>query len=238
MTTGLIVALDFPDVDQAMAIARGVRDHVDGFKVGHELLFGPDAAPVERVAGLGLPVFADAKLHDIPATVEAGARQLGRRGARWVTVHASGGRQMLEAAVAGLNEGSEGSAGVLAVSVLTSLGDDDLAAIGMMGEVGDQVSRLVALSASSGVEGVVCAVSEVATAKSTAPGLIAFTPGIRTGKEGVSDDQKRTSTVEEAVAAGSDYLVVGRPITRHSDPAGAAQSIKNQLSDSGMDGMG
>lgn len=234
---GVIVALDFNDLDRAVKMAEELRPHVAGFKVGHGLLFGDAPHAVERVAAIGLPVFVDAKLHDIPATVEAGARQLGLRGARWVTVHAIGGSSMLAAAVAGLDGGSQGSAGVLAVSVLTSLDDDDLAAVGIPRSATDQVALLAGVAADAGVEGLVCAVAEVPTAKLAAPELTMFTPGIRPSASD-HDDQRRVSTVEAAVAAGADYLVVGRPITRADDPVAAALSIGGIAAMSGMNGTG
>lgn len=229
MSPLLVVALDLPSVDLALSMANAVRPHVDGYKVGYQLLHGPDPHPVEKIVELGLPVFVDAKLHDIPATVEAGARQLGRRGARWVTAHASGGSTMLSAAVSGLREGSDATGGVLAITVLTSLDSDDLVSVGVTGSSRAQVSRLLGLATGAMVEGVVCSVAEAPLVKAEAPGLLVATPGIRP-RGGSEDDQKRTASPSEAVAAGSDLLVVGRPITRNPDPVAASASIAAELS--------
>ncbi len=225
--TGVLVALDLPTVDHAVDLARSVKDHVSGFKVGLGLLHGESGA-VERVADLGLPVFVDAKLHDIPAQVESAARALGKRGARWVTAHITGGSEMLRAAVSGLTDGSDSGAGILGVSVLTSLGESDLADVGLMGPPDSAVERLVRIGAGAAVEGIVSAVSEVAIVKRVGPGLVTVTPGIRPA--GVSaHDQKRTATVQMGITAGSDYLVVGRAITASDDPVAAAAAIAEEV---------
>lgn len=224
---GVLLALDLETVDEAVNLARVVKPHVAGFKIGLGLLHGqPDS--IERIVEVGLPVFADAKLHDIPAQVEEAAKQLGRRGARWVTAHLSGGARMLEAAVNGLAEGSGGRGGILGVSILTSLDDDDLGAIGMNGPTGAAVQRLARMAAGVPVEGVVCSVHEVSIAREAAGDLLLVTPGIR--PSAVDDhDQKRTATVEAALRAGADYLVVGRAISSAADPAGVAAAIAEEM---------
>ena len=229
MVNPVLVALDLPNLKQAEQLARTLKDHVGGFKVGLELLMseGPDA--VSRIADLGLPLFADAKLHDIPNTVQNTARALASRGARWVTAHVGGGTQMLEAAVAGLNSGSGSrSAGVLGVTVLTSLDNEDLEALGVFRSVHAQTLELARLARSAGAEGVICSPLEVASVKSIAPGLKAVTPGIRL-HDSATHDQKRTSTPIEALEAGADLIVVGRAITDATDPAAAAFSIVESL---------
>lgn len=227
--TGLLVALDFRSVDTAVTMAKSLSPHVSGFKVGLQLMLGPDPHPLERVVELGMPVFADVKLHDIPATVEKAAFQMGVRGARWITVHASGGDTMLEAAVAGFDEGSAGGGGVLAVTVLTSLDSLDLGDIGFQFDPPEQVRRLASLAAGTGVEGVVCAVAEGEIVKSVKPDLTVVTPGIRLAGE-ATNDQKRAATPTDAVEAGASFVVVGRPITRASDPASVASAIMDELS--------
>lgn len=221
----LIVALDFATASEAVAMAKRLVPEVGGFKVGLELLLGPGPAIITALRDLGPPVFADAKLHDIPNTVAAAARQLGRLGARWVSVHAGGGSPVLGAALEGLAEGAAGRpAGVLAITVLTHLSDADLAATGVSGGSGRQTARLAKLAAVTGVEGVVCAVRELGDVAQVAPGLLRVTPGIRpTGFD--TDDQVRVSTPEEATARGADFIVVGRPITRAKDPAAVARQV-------------
>ena len=225
----ILVALDLSSAAEALQLAERLAPHVGGFKVGLELLMGPGPAVVASVAALGLPVFCDAKLHDIPNTVERAARQLGRLGARWVTVHASGGEAMMRAAAAGLADGAGGEpAGVLAVTVLTSLDAAELARVGVAGSPGRQVARLAKLAAGTGAEGVVCAVRELGDVAQVAPRLLRVTPGIRpAGAE--SHDQARTATPEEALARGADLLVVGRPITSAPDPVAAAAHIAESL---------
>lgn len=222
--TGVLVALDFPTLESSLAMAAEVRPHVAGFKVGLQLMLGPDPHALEKVVDLGLPVFADVKLHDIPATAEKAAQQIGLRGARWMTVHASGGAEMLRSAVDGLHEGSGGQAGVLGVTVLTSLDDDDLPALGLDRGASAQVKRLASVAAASGVEGLICAVEECAMAKAVDPELTVITPGIRLFG-GEAHDQKRPSTPSDAREAGADYIVVGRAITATADPAGVSAAI-------------
>lgn len=220
----VLVALDLPTAERAVRMAQALLPHVGGFKVGLELLMGPGPATIGAIAQLGKPVFADAKLHDIPNTVEAAAEALGRMGARWVTVHASGGETQLRAAAAGLHRGAgERPVGVLAVTVLTSLDDADLARVGVQSTAGKQTSRLAKLAAAAGVEGVICSPKELGVVESVAPDLVKVTPGIRPTPS--VDDQKRVTTPEAALARGADYLVIGRPITRAEDPAAAAAAI-------------
>ncbi len=228
MVSPVLVALDFPTADQAKEMAITLAPVVGGFKVGLELLFSEGPRMVAEIAALGLPVFADAKLHDIPNTVSGAARALGRHGARWVTVHAGGGQVMIEEAVAGLQSGCDGPAGVLVVTVLTSLDDGDLASVGVDRTVGDQVEAMTGLAERSGAEGVVCSPNEVGRARSASPSLLRFTPGIRV-EGGDSHDQKRISTPAEAIAGGADYLVVGREITRATDPVEAVLKLSSSL---------
>lgn len=221
----VLVALDYVHLEPALAMAGATRDHVGGFKVGLRLMMSEGPRVIDEIAALGLPVFADAKLHDIPDQVRDAASRLAAHGARWVTVHATGGEAMMTAAVEGLEAGSEGrDSGVLAVTVLTSLDEEDLAAVGLAGPVEVRARELAKLAASSGAEGFVSSPMEVGAIKSAAPDLIAVTPGIRT-REASRDDQKRVATPEEALAAGADLLVVGRSITAAADPTAAAAAI-------------
>lgn len=225
---GLIVALDRPDPGTALALASPLAPYVSGFKVGLELLLGIEPYALERVVELGLPVFVDAKLHDIPATVGKAAHQLGRRGARWVTAHLSGGQEMVRAATDGLDDSSSGEAGILGISVLTSLNRDDLEMVGVGRTVEEQVVALLEVARIGGAEGVVCSVHEAPVVKKVHPQLRVFTPGIR-AQGSAAQDQKRVATPEEALRSGSDYLVVGRAITDAQDPIAAAISVASVI---------
>lgn len=227
MVSPVLVALDFSELDRALSVARQVAPHVGGFKVGLELLMSEGPQAVSRVAEMGLPVFADGKLHDIPNTVAGAARALGRHGARWVTVH-PGGRAMIEAGVKALAESTAGEGGILVVTVLTSLAPGDLAEIGVDHSIREQVAAMARLAAAAGAEGVVCAPSEAAVVRTTAPDLTIVTPGVRPAGA-PSDDQQRHSTPAAARAAGADWLVIGRPITAAPDPAEAARLISTDL---------
>lgn len=227
VTNPILVALDFSSAEEAVRMAQRLRPYVGGFKVGLELMMGPGPATVAAVAELGLPVFADAKLHDIPNTVSRAARQLGRYGARWVTVHALGARPMVEAAVEALTSVNSG-AGILAITVLTSLGPDDLARTGVGDSPGKQVARLSRLAKEAGAEGVVCAVKELGDVAQAAPGLLRVTPGVRP-PGGDPDDQARVATPADAIRRGADYLVIGRPITTAASPEEAVIAIATGL---------
>lgn len=219
----LIVALDVSDLTVADHLAGSLASEVGGFKVGLELLMGFGPSAIEKIAGHGLPIFADTKLHDIPNTVEKASRQIADAGARWLTVHASGGREMIEAAVSGMD-----GSGVLAVTVLTSLDDQGLASIGFKDDMKAQVRRLVAVAEDGGAEGIVCSPLEIADVSGISDRLAVFTPGVRPSGSS-HDDQVRVSTPREAIAAGADYLVVGRPITNARDPVAAAAAIVTEI---------
>jgi orotidine-5'-phosphate decarboxylase len=173
---------------------------------------------------LGKPVFADAKLHDIPSQVNTAARRLGRLGARWVTAHVSGGEEMLHAAVDGLAETSNGAAGVLGVTVLTSIGAEDLVSIGVASTPGKLVSKMSRLAAAAGAEGVICSPLELAVVDSVAPALLKVTPGVRPPGAALGD-QTRVMTPQDAMERGADWLVIGRPITAAPDPEAAAAAL-------------
>jgi orotidine-5'-phosphate decarboxylase len=224
----LLVALDVPTGDQAFRVADSLHPYVDGFKVGLELLMGEGPAVVSRVADLGAPVFVDAKLHDIPNTVAGAATRLGSIGARWVTVHAAGGEEMMRTAVEALAASSKGVAGVLAVTILTSLDGATLKAVGFGGDPTEHVTAMAQLAAAAGAEGVVCAVPEAAAVKALDVALSVATPGIRPAGSD-SADQKRVATPAEAIRAGADLLVVGRPITAAADPVAAALAVMREI---------
>ena len=220
----IIVALDVPSAADAVALAESVGPYVGAFKIGLRLLHGPGPGVIAAVVGVGKPVFADAKLHDIPSQVEPAAEALGRYGARWITAHASGGEAMLEAASAGLAKGAGGAAaGVLGVTVLTSLDDNLLRSLGFDRSAGQLVSSLARVADRAGCEGVVCSPKELQVVADVAPRLQRVTPGIRPSAG--DDDQARTASPTEALERGADWIVVGRPITAAADPPAAAAAL-------------
>ena len=222
------VALDNPicvalDSGDAEAIATLVERHVGLYKVGLTTFVAHGRALVETLARRR-PVFLDLKLHDIPTQVAGAVRAATDTGASYLTVHASGGPAMVEAAV----EAAGDALVVLAVTVLTSLDDDALAAVGLAGTARDAVLRLAELAVAAGAPGLVCSPHEVAAIRSrfgarAEGGPLLVVPGIRPA--GRDDDQRRTLGPAEALAAGADVLVIGRPITAAPDPAAAARSI-------------
>ncbi len=223
----VVVALDFETTAQAVSMARIVRPYVGAYKVGLELLWAEGPEAVTRIAREGLPVFVDAKLHDIPNTVRRAAVQLRRLGARWVSVHATGGDAMMAAAVEGLATGSDDT-GVLAVTVLTSMDAVTMASVGLTGPAPERVGSLAVLAKRAGAEGVVCSVAEIPAVTRAVQGLLLVTPGIRVA--GASpDDQARVSTPGAAIAAGAGLIVVGRAITGAPDPAAAAAGIAKEV---------
>ena len=224
----IFVALDTPDLARALAIAKAVKPHVGGLKVGLEFIsaLGPDA--VRRIVEVGLPVFADTKFHDIPNTVAGAARAVALLGVRMFNVHAAGGEVMMRAAAEAIADVHPRPL-LIAVTVLTSLDDAALASVGQRGPSVAQVERLAALAQASGLDGVVCSAHEIAPVRKVCgPDFLTVVPGIRPAGSAV-EDQRRVMTPEEALAAGADILVIGRPITAAQDPAKAAQSIAQEL---------
>jgi len=227
----LIVALDVPRRDRALLLADQLRGYAGVFKIGLELFSAQGPAVVRELVQLGGRVFLDLKLHDIPNTVRSAACELARLGASMMTVHASGGRAMMKAALEGARAGA--GAGppplVLGVTALTSLAEDDLADIGWHESSEVVVLRLASLARAAGLGGVVASQQEAASIRrNCGPGFAIVTPGIRPA-EASRDDQARASTPEAAIRAGADFLVVGRPITQAADPAGAARAIVSQI---------
>lgn len=228
----IIVALDMPTAQDAVRMAQVVAPYVGAFKIGLGLLYGPGPGTIDALVRVGKPVFVDAKLHDIPSQVAAAAERIGKHGARWVTAHASGGGDMLEAAVEGLARGAAGSeAGVLGVSVLTSLAKSDLERVGIQRTPGQLVGKMAKVADEAGCEGLVCSPLELNVVAQAAPTLKRVTPGIRLSDLG--DDQARTATPREAIARGATMLVIGRPITQAEDPAAAAAAILADITATG-----
>ncbi len=224
----IFVALDTPDLDRALALGRSLKGLIGGVKLGKEFFtaLGPDG--VRAVGELGLPVFLDLKFHDVPATVSRAVKAAAALKPFIINVHASGGGKMMRAAREAAGDGP-GRPLVVAVTVLTSLADEDLAAVGVDGDAASQVLRLGQLAKQSGLDGVVCSALEAEALRAAlGPDFKLVTPGIRPDWA-AADDQKRITTPAEAVAKGADYLVIGRPITGADDPADAAKRIAAEL---------
>jgi orotidine-5'-phosphate decarboxylase len=218
------VAIDTPDLAHALALAKSVAPYVGGLKLGLEFFMANGPAGVRAFGKLGLPVFLDVKLHDIPNTVAGALRSLAALNLAIINVHAAGGAAMLAAARAAVAPATK----LIAVTVLTSLDDDDLGAMGVGDGATAQVARLAALSRSAGLDGIVCSPHEVADMRHAWPGGMLIVPGVRPGGSDLGD-QKRVMTPAQALAAGASVLVIGRPITAAADPAAAAAAIAATL---------
>jgi orotidine-5'-phosphate decarboxylase len=219
------VALDAPDLETAARWAGLVTPHVSTVKIGLELYlrYGPDVVATIRGAS-GVRIFLDLKLHDIPATVAGAARTVARLRPDVLTVHASGGADVVRAAT----EAAPGTM-IAAVTLLTSLNEDQLGRIGVTGNVHDTVLRLSVLAVEAGAQGIVCSPREVSAVRAeVGPGITLITPGVRPAGS-AAYDQARVATPEEAVKAGSDLLVIGRPITGAPDPGAAAAAVAASL---------
>lgn len=226
-------AIDRPDLDGALQLASALEGTVGGLKVGLEFITANGPSGVGQIVALGLPVFLDVKFHDIPHTVAGAVRAAGDLGVAMLTLHLAGGPAMLEAAV----EAADGIKGrrpwLLGVSVLTSMDDDDLKAIGVASPAGDQVLRLAGLADRTGLDGIICSPHEIRPLRETfGDGLKLVVPGIRPAGS-ATGDQKRTLTPAEAIAAGADHLVIGRPITAAPDPRAAALAIHAEIDAAG-----
>ena len=221
----IFVAIDTPDVDQALAIAKAVRDHAGGLKLGLEFFSAQGPAGVRRVASLGLPIFLDLKLHDIPNTVAKAVEALAPLEPAILTVHAAGGFEMLVAAKGAALPATK----VVAVTVLTSLASADLVSMGIVDQPADQVGRLAKLAYRASLDGIVCSGAELIVARSEWPDGFFVVPGIRPVGSDIAD-QKRVVTPREALDDGASVLVIGRPITTASDPGRAIMEIAATLS--------
>ncbi|MET4896031.1 orotidine-5'-phosphate decarboxylase [Sphingomonadaceae bacterium jetA1] len=224
MSNRIYVAIDTPDLQRAHAMAQRVRHHVGGLKLGLEFFCANGAAGFREIAHIGLPIFLDLKLHDIPNTVAKAVQALGPLAPAILTVHASGGRAMLEDAKAAAPTGTK----VVAVTMLTSLDANDLGETGVIGSPADHVRRLADLAAEAGVDGIVCSGAEVALVHRAWPKGFLVVPGVRPA-DGPVGDQKRVVTPRAALDAGASILVIGRPITQADDPDAAARAIAATL---------
>ena len=226
----IFVAIDTPDLDRALGLADAVNGYAAGVKLGLEFFSaqGPDG--VRRVGDRGLPVFLDLKLHDIPNTVAKAVEALASLEPAILTLHASGGRAMLQAAKAAAPARTK----VVGVTVLTSLDESDLVMAGVQGSSADQVARLAALARNSGIDGIVCSGAEVAQARASWAEGFFVVPGVRPAGADVGD-QKRVVTPADALADGASVLVIGRPITGAADPRRAIMDIEASLAQTPAD---
>ncbi len=224
MTNPVYLALDLPRLDAAIALAQKVKGHVGGLKLGLEFFCAHGHHGVHEVAKVGLPIFLDLKLHDIPNTVAGAMQAIHVLEPAIVTVHASGGRAMMEDAKAAASESTK----VVAVTVLTSLDDGDLNMMGVAGSAYDQALRLADLAQEAGLDGIVCSGQEVAAIHRRWKDGYLVVPGLRPA-DGKLGDQKRAVTPRAARDAGASVLVIGRPISRAEDPVAAARAIEATL---------
>jgi len=225
----IIVALDYPDREAALLMARQLDPALCRVKVGKELFTRCGPSVVEALQTLGFDVFLDLKFHDIPNTTARAVQAAAELGVWMVNVHASGGRRMMEASREALDKVSNANTLLIAVTVLTSMERSDLADIGLDVDPLEQVVRLAKLTHESGLDGIVCSAQEVEAIRAAVPGQFALvTPGIRPASA-EQGDQRRIMTPAEAIRIGSDYLVIGRPITQAQAPAAVAAEIHQEV---------
>lgn len=230
----VIVALDFPNEPSAASLVEKLTPDDCRLKVGKELFtrLGPDF--VRSLVDRGFDVFLDLKFHDIPNTVAAACDAAADLGVWMMNVHASGGRRMMEAAAERLQSRSERPL-LIGVTILTSLGEQDIHETGLSGTPAENVLRLASLANDSGLDGVVCSPLEAEPIRTQVPStkFALVTPGVRPATAAM-DDQKRVMTPEDALRAGSSYLVIGRPVTAAEDPLAALQAINAGIRNSGL----
>jgi len=225
----IVVALDYPSIEQAMKMADQLDPNKCRVKVGKELFTRAGPKVVESLTAMGFDIFLDLKFHDIPNTVAKAVRAAAEQGVWMVNVHASGGRKMMECARNELAKVQDNRTLLIAVTVLTSMQRSDLVDIGLDIDPQEHVTRLAKLTEQSGLDGVVCSAQEVAMLRATISKDFALvTPGIRL-KSDSADDQQRIMTPGRALALGSSYLVIGRPITNATSPMDALLAIERDI---------
>ncbi len=224
MTSRIFLAIDTTDLEHAQRIAKQVKSHIGGIKLGLEFFCAHGHHGVHDMARIGLPLFLDLKLHDIPNTVAKAVQALRTLEPAILTVHTAGGRAMMEDAKAAAPEHTK----VVAVTVLTSLDSDDLDAIGVASDPDVQVARLAGLARQSGLDGIVCSGREVKAAHRDWHSGFFVVPGVRPA-QGSTADQKRVVTPVQAINDGASILVIGRPITQAADPIAALRAIEATL---------
>lgn len=220
--SNLIIALDVAEREHALDLARCLRDEIAMVKVGLEPFVAHGPGLVAELRDAGVEVFLDLKVHDIPRTAAAAAREASRLGARLLTVHAAGGAEMIGAA----RDAASESTAIIAVTMLTSLDDDAARGIGFASSVADSASTLGRLAVAAGADGLVCSALELE--RLTPVGGLRVVPGVRP-RGSASGDQKRVATPGEAVSKGATWLVVGRPVLQAEDPVAAARAINAEV---------
>lgn len=228
MSSPIFCAIDTTDFEQARDLARTLKGHVGGLKLGLEFFSAHGPQGYKIIAQTGVPIFLDLKLHDIPNTVAGAINALLPLKPAFMTIHASGGPAMMKAAAEAAAKAGANRPKILGVTVLTSLNADDLTKVGQQDAPQNQVLRLAKLAKESGLDGVICAPTEVATLRADlGPDFILMVPGIRPAGADLGD-QKRVLTPKDAMAAGATYIVIGRPITQAPDPVAMAKAINAQ----------
>jgi orotidine-5'-phosphate decarboxylase len=227
----IIVPLDYPDAASALEMAARLDPKACRVKVGKELFVAAGPAVVEKLHARGFEVFLDLKFHDIPNTVAGACRSAARLGVWMLNVHASGGEKMMQAAREAVDAAGARKPLLIAVTILTSLADAELARIGFAGTAADNAERLARLAQGAGMDGVVCSAEEAPRLRAaTGAGFVLVTPGIRLEND-ARGDQARVVTPLDAVRRGADYLVIGRPITGAADPVATLDSIRRSLAE-------
>ncbi|MGB9152311.1 MAG: orotidine-5'-phosphate decarboxylase [Alphaproteobacteria bacterium] len=222
-------AVDTPDLAKAESLVDSLRGKVGGIKLGLEFFMAHGAAGYRAIAAKGLPIFLDVKLHDIPNTVAGAVASLLSLQPGFMTLHAAGGAGMLRAAADAAGKAGSLRPKLLAVTVLTSLDKDDLAAVGQDADTARQVVRLAVLAKDNGIDGAICSPEEIPALRAAlGKDFILMVPGIRPDWA-AANDQKRVLTPRQAIDAGATYLVIGRPITKAENPAQAAERIAAEL---------
>lgn len=228
-TDRIYVALDSPDIDTTVDMARRLKGLVGGVKLGKEFFVANGPQGVRAVTDVGMPLFLDLKFHDIPNTVAGAVRSALPMAPAILNVHAGGGAAMMRAAREAVDAAAPPRPMLIAVTVLTSLGDEDMTELGFANNAEEQVVRMAALTRVCGLDGVVCSPREIRPIRGVCgPDFKLVVPGIRPAWA-ATGDQKRIMTPADAVRAGADYLVIGRPITAAADPVAAARRIAEEL---------
>lgn len=231
MSFRIFCAIDTDNLNDAKNLARALKGHVAGIKLGLEFFSAHGPQGYRALSSLGMPIFLDVKLHDIPNTVAGAVSSLLPLKPRFLTIHASGGPTMIKAAAEAAKKAGKDAPKILAVTVLTSMGANDLTAVGQGADAGAQVARLATIAKDSGADGIVCSPMEVAAMRTAlGPDFVLMVPGIRPAG-GDLGDQKRVTTPKDAVAAGASFIVIGRPITGAPDPVAMAKAMNAQCGD-------